>query len=707
MQMFKGPMARIKFMRVIALSLFIGYGYVGHTQDNRNFSKLKNADLRQCPGSNHDVVKNINRDLGASGLPAWGSPMGAANTVSEPSIDRFTITEDREMEFTGEINFSGLSQGTMNVIVSDMSGKVQKEVNPVTLNVDGTSGLLDVKCKLNTIGLEPNTPIQSGYIKLEFQPSGAGVGKTFCFILPKKWKVLQRNEDITINITAQPFKTSEKLIGGPNVLPVPGGTVMAQAITNLGMKPEDAVSKAAPTNAAPVKGPSKTPAVSPNTIVSGGAQKDSSKYYPQGVANRAVSLFGLIRSDVEFTNPADISPILFSNIYYDKNPLSGIFYYMPNSYNLNWDAQSGFQFKTIYNKGTETSDGTVNMTATLNPGVSANESGFINEFMAAYSKSNPEIKFKDLTAILPQNPKISLEGNLQNLYGIKPENISVSSSTSIYDPITASWSASTDAANEILTALGQGVGITGDMSFKTDDDGEIGFTLPVKIGLANNYNFGKINLKQSNYRTEAFSNKFPYPIQLTYLHVMIFNEVNGKFIPCVYTWSLGNKTVLSKSKIKIDATAVPGWIDNDPRVKKIWVEYALQPCMSCTEEVVNQISSGSSGDRSRVVKINSMGLIRKYNVSFMKVVVRSRFLDPKTKMPFERSFTIDRDNTDFEAGPFYVWNEKDLSYEYKVIMLNDEKTYEGNAWIPSKGYELYVNKDILKRCLGDNMPSAR
>ena len=55
----------------------------------------------------------------------------------------------------------------------------------------------------------------------------------------------------------------------------------------------------------------------------------------------------------------------------------------------------------------------------------------------------------------------------------------------------------------------------------------------------------------------------------------------------------------------------------------------------------------------------------------------------------------------------YVWNEKDLSYEYKVIMLNDEKTYEGNAWIPSKGYELYVNKDILKRCLGDNMPATR
>lgn len=73
----------------------------------------------------------------------------------------------------------------------------------------------------------------------------------------------------------------------------------------------------------------------------------------------------------------------------------------------------------------------------------------------------------------------------------------------------------------------------------------------------------------------------------------------------------------------------------------------------------------------------------------------------------ERSFMIDKDNTEIKAGPFYVWNEKDLSYEYKIIMLNEEQTYEGDNWTSSKDLELYINKGVLKNSLGDNLPGTK
>jgi len=660
-------------------------------QDTKNFSGLKNIQLRPCPGSNHDVFKKINRDLKGEGLPAWpganGPASGSAPEV-DPSIDQLTLTEDREMEFRAEITYSGLSAGAIKVIIVDIQGNKIEGIKEQLIQVDGSSGLLDLNVKLSPDNYEANTIINTGYIKLQFQPSGSGVGKEFCFVFPKKWKILQRNETITVSVVATPFKTAGQLTVSNALLPIPGVKyVENNPKTTSAPATKDTASR-------------KSSAIKP-------VVKDSVENDPKGASNRAVSLFDLIRSDVSFNNPADISPISLSNIYYDRNPKSGMFYYLPASYNLNWSEKGGFNFNSVYTKSTSEGNGNVNMTASLLTGISSNEQSFIKEFLSSYLKGIPEIKFNDVTALIPTNPKISLQGNLQSLYNIGPDKISVSVTSSIYDPIAASWSAETDVANEILTALGKGVGITGEMSFKADASDVSGFSVPVKIGLANEYSFGKMNLQNTSYRSEVLSNKFPFPIQLTNIHVLIFNEAAGKFVPCVYTWSLGDKQVLPHSKIKIDANAIPTWIDNDPRVKKIWVEYRLLPCEYCTEEVISQVSSGSSGDRVHSIKMNSMGIFKKYNFSFMRVTIRSRFLDPKGNLPRELTFNITKDNEDVEAGPFYLWNEKDLSYEYKIELFSEDKTYSGTAWIAARDYQLYINRDIVKKSLGENLPSSK
>jgi hypothetical protein len=666
-------------LRLLVLLILLCLCVTAFAQENRNFSGLKNMELRACPGSNEDNRQRMNMELKGTGLPEWGAkPSGSTAAVKVPRIDRFTIIEDQEMELRAEINFSGFSEGNIEVQFVDMDGRVQSNVKTPLLKVTGSSGLLDLHGTLIATGLEPFQILQSGYVKFHYQPV-TGEGQVFCFVLPKKWQVRPRNETITVDISAKPIKSASQLQDNKEVLPIPGGVFT-------------------PGSGALVDNSDLTQKLKSN--------KDSLKSYPLGAANQAISLFGMLRSDIEFSDPADISPILLSNIYFDKNPESGIFYYLPTGYNLQWNAQKGFDFKTLYQKGTSTDDGKVNMTVILSPGISIQDNSFAKEFLAAYCKES-HLKFTDLTPILPQNPRISLQGSLQSLYGLSSDQINVSNSSSIYEPINASWSTDIDAANEMLTALGQGVGIAGNLSYKSDAQEQSGYSVPINIGLANSYNFGQIDLKDTPYRTTSFANQFPYPIEVNYLHVLVFNNVNGSLVPCIYSYSLGGAEVLSRSKMNLDASRIPAWIDSDPRVKKIWIDYSLKSCTSCTEAVVEEISSGSSDDRVRTIKLNSMGVIRKYDVSFMKVVIRSRFFDPKGHQQTERSFILDKDNTDIEAGPFYVWDEKDLSYEYRIIMLNEEQTYEGTAWTASKDLELYINKGVVKNSLGENLPGSK
>ncbi|MGK0251762.1 MAG: hypothetical protein ACI81G_001200, partial [Gammaproteobacteria bacterium] len=479
--MLKSDSYKQRLLQVFICTHLLAFSLQTEAQENKNFSGLKNRELRECPGSNEDVLRNMNKELRGKGLPQWGAPpsTSSAPIVKVPSIDRFTVIEDQELEFRGEINFSGMSAGNIKVLFVDLQGKEQSAIKTFSLKISGSSGLLDVHSKLNVVGLSPNLIINTGYIKLQYQPSGSEEGKTFCFVTPKNWKVIPRNETITVALTAVPYKSAARLQNSA-LLPVPGGMSATQIASN---------------------GASSNGNLNNKTALS----NDSIETYPLGATNQAISLFGMIRSDVNFSNPADISPILLSNIYFDKNPASGVFYYLPTAYNLNWNKKKGFDFKTLYQKGISGEDGKVNMNAILSSGISTQENNFVKEFLAAYCQNNSDIKFTALNPILPQSPQISLQGSLQSLYGMSSDQINVSNSSSIYDPINASWSTDTDAANEILTALGQGVGIAGDMTFKANGDEQSGFSVPINIGLANDFNFGKINLKNTQYKTTSLT----------------------------------------------------------------------------------------------------------------------------------------------------------------------------------------------------------
>ena len=636
-------------------------------QSLTNFSGLKNTELEkyQCDGA--DVVSEMRTQLPGQGLPAFGSQgmPGATKTVI-PKVERVSILEDRSAQIKGEIYFNGFDGGgNLRVFVSNDKGVEQKGVTAQIIKISGTSGMLDLDLSL-VAGTPENAYLKTTYLRMVYSPSGHGAGKTFCFKMNKRWRVIPNNQNMVIKVQPVPFANASSTAAYAS-MKKPGNPLKNANNT-----------KSASGTYAPVR-------------------KDT-LYESEGISNQTFSLFEDFYTDYSFSNPNEISSIQLDAIYQDKNVNSGVYYYRPAAYNLSWAEAEGFKFSMQYGSGGSNNDGNVNMSASLTCDINSQEADFITSVIKSHVESKNK-NFEEARAILPSDPKISFQGNAQS-FNIGSDKFSANVMSSIYEPITMAWTASSDATNEMIAALGENIGIAGNLSY-TPAPGISTVSVPMRLNLADKSSFGRLELNKETWRESKWKNKFPYSIKIKNLHVIILHSDKS---PCVYTWNLGDKTIPSQAQIQFDGSAVPVWIDANENVIRMWMEYEVLPCKECDQEIVDMISSGTTGGKQRTVSFRSLGLLNRYDAKYIKLEIRSKFLDPKGKTTMVKSITLDQDEKNYDIGPFYVWSDKDLRYEYKITLINDETSIEGANWVGENSMEVMMNRSVAEKSLGNNLP---
>ena len=106
-------------------------------------------------------------------------------------------------------------------------------------------------------------------------------------------------------------------------------------------------------------------------------------------------LEGLRTEDID-VNPAQLLSIA-SAIYPDKNPASGVFYFHPRSYHLEWTPETGHGMRILYGAAaTAGSSGDVLMAAHLQSGLDSAEIQLATELLNAYRGRNNVPRFKAL-----------------------------------------------------------------------------------------------------------------------------------------------------------------------------------------------------------------------------------------------------------------------------------------------------------------------
>lgn len=671
---------------VFSTSLFSIQGF---SQPVTNFSGLKNLDLVKITCSAEDFQKERESELPGGGLPEWGaSPV--KKELANAVVERVSVREDRTTQLKAEVYYNGFEGGSVTVMVANDKGVEQKQVKAQVLAITGTSGMLDVDLNL-VAGLPDNFYLSSPLIRIVYTPASHTKTKIYCFRLNKRWKIVPKNESIVVTIKPQPFKTASSInVYTPTLTPP-----VYKPVTMAVVKPASRDIRAVDHTIKPVV--IGQPAGTSTTIPELNLQ-------PLGPAAQPLSFYEEIYKDYDFSNPREISDIALDQIYPDKNDTSGNYYYKPSSYSLAWSNDEGFKLNMLYGGGSSSADGQVSMSASLSSHVSSNEYDFVKKMLSVYLTSKKKA-FTDLQIILPNEPKVNLRDNL-SAFNIPSDKFAVSVSSSVYDNIDISWTVKKDDADFLITTLGQNKNIGGEMVYKINESTN-SYSIPLQLMIADKSTFGRFELLPDQWRKSQWQNTTPFSVKLKNMHVVLMNKVNNRMTPCIYTWTLNNTVVLSKSKVQFDGALVPAWIDDPSKILRMWMEYEVIPCSECSQEIVDQISSGVSGGRQKSVKFHSMGMLKDYGVTFMKVRVRSKYLDPRGKATLEKTITIESDRKDYEAGPFYSWDDKDISFEYMISLVSDDKTYNGTSWIATKDQQVYINKSAAQQSLGSNLPPAK
>lgn len=672
---------------VFSTSLF---SISGFGQVNTNFSGLKNLDLVKIICSAEDFQRERASELPGGGLPEWGKTP-VKSDVDNAVVERISVREDKATQLKAELYFNGFNGGSVKVMASTDKGVEQKEVKSQILAITGSSGMLDVDLNLAS-GLPGNFSLQTALIRIIYTPASHSKDKVFCFKLNKRWQIAPQNESIVTTIKPQPFKTASAITTYSATLPPPVYTPVYKTTTIIKPAIKPVVARTIRPISPPIIGTGTT------------TPEQDINMQPKGPAAQPISFYEEIYKDYDFANPREISDIALDQIYPDKNDTSGNYYYKPSSYSLAWAVDEGFKLNMLYGSGSASADGGVSMSASLSSHITSNEYDFVKKMLSVYLKGKKK-RFTDLQVILPNEPKVNLRDNL-SAFNIPSDKFAVSVSSSVYDNIDVSWTVKKDDADFLITTLGQNKNIGGEMVYKVNNETN-SYSIPLQLMIADKSTFGRFELLPDQWRKSQWQNITPFSVKLKNLHVVLMNTINGKTTPCIYTWTLNNTTILSKSKVQFDGALVPAWIDDPSKILRMWMEYEVIPCSECSQEIVSQISSGVSNGRQKSVKFHSMGMLKDYGATFMKIRVRSRYLDPRGKATLEKTITIDHDRQDYEAGPFYSWDDKDITFEYMISLVNDEKTFGGISWISTKDQQVYINKAAAQQSMGTNLPPAK
>ena len=405
-------------------------------------------------------------------------------------------------------------------------------------------------------------------------------------------------------------------------------------------------------------------------------------------------------TDIDFEFPFEITNIQM-NIYPDKNLNSGVFYYLPNAYHLQWDTNAGYQFDMLYGTAESSAiSGDVSIAGVLTPSISKKESDLIKVLLNSYVENNKSIytnKNIDLKIIpIKSTPTISLSEGLQNQYKISEEDINVTISSTINNPINVSWVVDNRIKEEIQVALSEGVGIHGTMVVIPDSETIPEQLIPVRIALADKRTIGKLILSPNSWRDNNWINQTPFPIKLKYIHALVIGEENGQNLPMVYSWSLNNTKVPSQSNVKFNSDLMPKWIES--KTERIWIDYSIDECNSCVNRIMDQLTGGTSGSKVKNITFESLKVFENLDAAFLNIKIRSKQADPKGNTVIELPpVRIKEDLTTYSAGPLYLTEGADAEYEYYFTLItSDGIPYSLDEWKSSKELEMFIGLHNLK-----------
>ncbi len=390
-----------------------------------------------------------------------------------------------------------------------------------------------------------------------------------------------------------------------------------------------------------------------------------------------------------------------ANLIVDKEPKSGVFYYLPNSYHLEWDKDiKKHKLNVDYGKNSSgEQNNSTRVQATLTSGITLKEIRFIEDMLKKIirdidgSMTNPKVKLKPLPV---KNPKIEFSGGG---FDISDDQISTIGFSDFGHPLEIAFTTSDDNIDALKSGVLQN-GLSFILHFQSklenEDENKEPYDIPAKISIRDKQSYGvfEVNLNSLSQLT----NPIPFPILVKYLHVLAPNKTSEGIKPTIYSFDLGNKTVQPKDILKFtkpERFKIPKSL----KPLRAFIDYSLLECEPCSQDIINDITGGLSAATKQKITFRSLNLLKSTGAAFVWIDLKSTQMDPGKRKTIETSdpIEISDDNQRQKSPTVYLFDSEKPSFQYRVtIVMPDGLQYEMNKWIQGDKLQIILSPSNLK-----------
>lgn len=424
----------------------------------------------------------------------------------------------------------------------------------------------------------------------------------------------------------------------------------------------------------------------------------------RGPSAETIDLLSVIHADSEIS----VNEILGirRELFLDRNPDSGVLYYVPRDYNLRWSADQGFGFNMLYAAVEEGAPGQVMMALSLNAGIQARDNQLIQDLAKAYRAHLQRDLKVDVVRPLPvtsQHPSVNIADTLGTYFDITADDLVATVLSDVLADMEVSWITDVTTKENVELVLSHGDGFGGDITFELDSEPPARISVPARVRLGDPATFGQLSWQRGN----EWRNRTPYPLRLKRLHALVFDGD----LPIIYSWDLGDAEVPPRARVEWAADRVPGWIDS--RAKRTWIEYAVVgDCERCNREVLRTITYGAGRSAARQdVVVATLSPLADLGAAELNLMLRSRYFDSGGEsLTTSGPVVINADRGEFTAGPVYLVDRQpgeerpgDPLFEYRIEVIMPDGTVHSppaDRWIPSQRHRLLIGTVQIEQSLG-------
>lgn len=423
------------------------------------------------------------------------------------------------------------------------------------------------------------------------------------------------------------------------------------------------------------------------------------KYYPIKPAPGSTERLGSDITDI--TKQEDIKVLLqgdqyqsffeklniFHIIFEDKNAKSNVYYYFPDMYTLKWDKETNDYDFNIYYMSSDEGKGSVLINTQLSPQISTTDIKLAEQLLSA--KLGKSIKLMPMP--LRDVPEVNFGATLTN-FNVSPESINASIPSDYHKPIKLDWRMDSNV-DDFVGAMLNKIGVNINLDLRPYGDDESVISIPVNLEVNSPVTYGKISFDNTNALASGWINNLDYPVIPKNL---ILIRKNGAYN---YFQSIPLESIeIGLGETYLPDAAAKTKIGNANNVAGLWMDYAINnDCNVCNQTVKKKIIGGTSGSQLTKLDIQILNALEYSKAHSFKLNIKSIQADPNGINEIEfPAMTIAEDGVALETKQLFVPEGDELSYQYQLIMINNDGSVKESAWKQSNSNLLVLGENQIK-----------